>query len=149
MCLIPTVREEVKYDLKRRYALVGLLAALSVLFSLILVFADDYPPGVSYGTIMHGAKRPFTNWKYVLPPVDPEYDTDDIVEMLFWFVVDEEKISVPITETSRDDYTVEFEFPPEYMQYGAIADHTWLEVQMDDGEWYYAVGPAPMWRRRP
>ena len=127
----------------------GLLAALSVFYTLIIVFADTYPPNESYGTIMHGAKRPFTNWKYVLPLVDPEYDTDDIVEMIFWFVVDEENISVPITETNRDLYTVEFEFPPEYMRYGSNADYTWLEVQMDDFEWYYAVGPAPMWRRRP
>ena len=131
----------------------GLLAALSVFYTLIIVFADTYPPNVSYGTIIHGAKRPFTNWLYALPlvpdPPIPFYSTNEISEIHFWFAVGEVNISVPITETSRDDYTVEFEFPPEYMQYGAIADHTWLEVQMDDGEWYYAVGPAPMWRRRP
>lgn len=139
-----------KRDLKRRFVIVGLLAVLSVLSSVIFVFGV-YPPTISYGSLFHGTKRPFTNWVYALPlipePPIPYYDTDDIQEILFWFIVGEEKIEVPITETSRDLYLVEFEFPPEYMRYGALADYTWIEIKMTDGEWYYAVGPAPMWRR--
>ena len=133
--------------MKRRFALAGLVAALSVLSSFVIVFADTYPPtDTSYGWISHAKGCPFTNWVYVLPS-DDIYDAYNIEEMLFWFVVGEEKTQITITETSKTQYLVGFEFSPQDMRYAAKADKTWMEIKMDDGEWVYAVGPAPMWRR--
>jgi hypothetical protein len=143
---------EVKRFLNKRYVLAGLFAAIAVLSSLVLVYAD-YPPEYNLGWISPKGKMPLL-WVYLLPPPepgqDPEFTAFDIQQIRFYFGVDGENIEIPTIEHQIiDDYHYEFSIPPQYMRYGGQADYSFIEVQMDDLNWYWAVGPAPMWRRRP
>jgi len=136
--------------LKRRYALAGLLAAISMLFSLAIVAHADliYPPDESHGNILRARQggNPLF-WWYILPSGSP-YTTYDIELMYFWVHVDGVKTSVPIKSTTIISLTViEIELFGSFMRDGALADDTYIEVQMIDDEWYWADGPAPMWRR--
>lgn len=144
----PITGEEVKRDLKRRYALAGLVVTLSVLSSLVLVFAE-YP---TYGNLYHGHHAPWKNWIYQIPllpaPPLPSYTTADIQEIHFYFRVDGTNKEITIIPTNIGDYRYEFDIPKDSMRYGALADDTYIEIRFGD-EWYSAVGPAPMWRRRP
>ncbi len=133
--------------LKRKYALVGLVATISVLTSLVCVSAYT-----TYGSLLRAKKGgcPLF-WLYVFHPqpddTDP-YTSDDIVEIRFYFgLADDSELLVPTTITEERTYEVEFEIPGSYMRYGAHAEYTYIEVEFDDGEVYWAVGPAPMWRR--
>ena len=136
--------------MKNRYTLAGLFATIVMLSSLTIVaHADlDYPPEESYGTLFRARRggNPIF-WLYELP-LDGPYTTDNIDIILFWVRIGEVKFSVPIkTITTLTPFSVEIEVEGSFMKDGAFADDTYLEVQMDDSEWFYAVGPAPMWRR--
>ena len=145
----PITGEEVKRDLKRRYALAGLVVTLSVLSSLVLVFAE-YP---TYGNLYHGNKAPWKNWIYQIPlepaPGLPIYTTDDIQEIHFYFRVSGIDIEIPMTVTNIGERRYEFDIPHDSMRYGYNADDTYIEIRFGENDWYSAVGPAPMWRRRP
>ena len=140
-----------KSVLKRRYALVGLLAALSVLSSFVLIAAE---PPEELGTLLPGNGNSNNHWVYSYPAIEvPAGYEFDKIEFRY-HLEDGTDNSVPIKRITMEDGPLMTKLLNIFLWGRYIPQEsadTYVVVTFFDGETYLeymATGPGFAWRKR-